>query len=168
MVKTLKIGIRGKRNPWSDNTHMFQLARRVITSNQKLTMTTFFFRCFSCGNTTQQRRNIDRCFNGACNGRNNIFIRWFCGKKMICFPDVDGGLTSFDDSKKAARLNKTNISNRTTDKIRRNPESQIFCGLALVFNKHYRVPLKVLVDNGIWDASKHFSDNFCGHFVPTA
>jgi hypothetical protein len=42
-------------------------------------------------------------------------------------------LTTFDGSKKAARLNKMHISNQTTDKIRRNPESQTFCGLALAF-----------------------------------
>jgi hypothetical protein len=42
-------------------------------------------------------------------------------------------LTIFDDSKKAPRLNKTHISHQTTDLIRRNPESQIFCGLALSF-----------------------------------
>jgi hypothetical protein len=55
-----------------------------------------------------------------------------------------------DPSKKAARLNKMHmpLTKPTTDKIRRNPESQIFCGLVLVFVVQQK-PLKVLVDDEI-------------------
>ena len=162
LVKSLKKGILGKRNPKSDNTHGFLSARGIITSYRIVTMTTYFGN--APHNTT--KASIVVSTPHAKVEKTSSSDDFLARKQYSSLMLMEDWQFLTHHPMKAARLNlNAHVSPNYGISVPIGTISEgiqsleFFWGLALVFVDQQK-PLKALVDNGIWGASKHFSDRF--------